>query len=194
MSTRTYTLTFTGAGTGTLPAGVFFYVISAAASLTIRTRGSTVAPIEFVGVGAGLKFGPVEPGKRWTYLDVESTVAQTVVVIVSDDAEVDIASTVSIAGSVNVNVAPASSATFGARVALAAAASSDIAANLTRKRITFYNWSASGGTLTIRDQSATTDAGAELTPGMSLELAYTGALRVRNNSTSSADWSYIEET
>lgn len=194
MSTRTYTLSFLGASTLTLPGGVFFYVKSAAAALTIRTRGSTTSPIEFTNVGAGLRFGPVPADKRWTYLDVTSAVVQTVEVVVSDDAEVDIASTVSVAGNVTVSDLPATAATFFARTTLATATSADIAANAARRRITIYNWSAGGGSLTIRDTGATTDAGAELQPGTSIELAFTGALRIRNNSGVSLDYSYIEES
>lgn len=40
MSTRTYSFTFAGAATLVAPGGVFFYIKSATAALTLRTRGS----------------------------------------------------------------------------------------------------------------------------------------------------------
>lgn len=169
MSTRTYTLSFSGAGTGVLPAGVFFYVKSASSALTIRTRGSTSAPIEFVDVGAGLKFGPVEPGKRWTYLDVTSAAAQTVVVIVSDDGEVDIASTVNVAGNVTVSEVPSSAIATPARVPVGAAEALLIAANASRRSLTIQLPTTATDSVNIGPSGGVAaDRGLELQPGASI--------------------------
>lgn len=178
MTTRTYTLTFAGAGTGVLPAGVFFYVKTATAALTIRTRGSTSSPIEFADVGAGLKFGPVPAEKRWTYLDVESAVAQVVTVIVSDDAEVDIASTVNVAGNVQVSEVPSVTLATPARVSLNTATDVPIvAASATRRRVTIQNPSTNTESVNVGPTGQlSTTRGLEIEPGTSFEFVTSAAI------------------
>lgn len=177
MTTRTYTLSFSGAGTGVLPAGVFFYVKSATAALTIRTRGNTSAPIEFTNVGAGLKFGPVPESKRWTYLDVESALAQTVEVVVSDDAEVDIASTVNVAGNVTVSEVPCTALSTPARVPVSTAETLLIAANATRRRLTVQAPSTNTASVNIGPSSELSPTrGFELQPGQAVELLTTASV------------------
>lgn len=193
MSTRTYTLNFTAPATLTLPSGIFFYIKSASAALNIDTRGSTTAPVNFNNVGAGLRFGPVPEAKRWTYLDVTSASVQTVEIVVSDDAEVDIASTVSVAGNVTTQELPSSALSSQAKTALATATSVDIPANAARKRITIQNWSDSAGNFCVRDQTGTADAGEEIQSGMGRMFATTAALRIRNNSGASVNYSWNEE-
>lgn len=196
MTTRTYTLTFTGAATLTAPSGVFFYIKSATSALTLRTRGSTTAPIEFSNVGAGLKFGPVAIEKRWTYLDVTSAIAQTVELVVSDDGEVDIASTVTVAGSVTVQELPSTAIATPARITRATGGASTIAANPARKRITIANPSdnATPGLLYVQAVGAGAGRGIPLDPGLFVELATTAAIDIRNDSGASVDFTQFEET
>jgi hypothetical protein len=80
------------------------------------------------------------------------------------------------------------------KAALATGNSLDVSANLTRKRITICNESASLGSVWFRDQSAVTDAGVELQPGQSQQVDGTYAFRVRNNSGASANISFNEES
>lgn len=196
MSTRTYTLSFLGASTLALPGGVFFYVKSAAAALTIRTRGNTTAPIEFSNVGAGLRFGPVAIDKRWTYLDVTSANVQTVEVVVSDDAEVDIASTVSVAGNVTTSDLPSTAIATPARVTRATGGATTIVANPARRRITIANPSdnATPGLLYLQAVGAGAGRGIPLDPGTFVELVTTAAIDVRNDSGVSVDFTQFEET
>jgi hypothetical protein len=194
MSTRTYSLPFTAAGTIPLPGGVFFYVKSASAALTITTRGSTTAPIEFVNVGAGLRFGPVDIDKRWTYLDVASASAQTVEVIVSDDAEVDIASTVNVAGSVTVVELPATVVASPAPNVIANGGILSIAASASRKRIKICSDPANAGNVYIQAPGAGAGRGIPLQPGMYEEVQGTYAFDVRNNSGASCTVTQYEES
>lgn len=117
MSTRTYTLTFSGGETIPLPGGVFFLVTRASSALTIRTRGTPGSPLEFSSVGAGLSYGPVTFDKKWTYLDVTSAAAQVVEVIVSEEGEVKVGSVVSVSGSVETVAQPSTTLATPARIA-----------------------------------------------------------------------------
>lgn len=194
MSTRTYTLTFLGAGTATLPAGVFFYIKSASAALSITTRGSTTAPIEFTNVGAGLRFGPVPGEKRWTYLDVTSATAQVVEAVVSDDAEVDIASTVNVAGSVTVQELPATALATPAASNVLTATALSVAANPARKRIKVCNDPVNTGTVYLQAVGAGAGRGVPIQPGMYEEVKGTYAFDVRNDSGSTVVVTLAEET
>lgn len=194
MSTRTYTLTFLAAGTATLPAGVFFYIKSASAALSIVTRGSTTAPIEFTNVGAGLRFGPVPGEKRWTYLDVTSSVAQVVEAVVSDDAEVDIASTVNVAGSVTVQELPATALSTPAASNILTATALSIPANPARKRIKVCNDPANTGNVYLQSVGAGAGRGVPIQPGMYEEVAGVYAFDVRNDSGSTVVVTLAEET
>lgn len=194
MSTRTYTLPFTAAGTIPLPSGVFFYVKSASAALTIRTRGSTSSPIEFTNVGAGLRFGPVSADKRWTYLDVTSAAVQTVEVVVSDDAEVDIASTVTVAGNVTVAELPATTVATPAANVIANGSFLAIAANASRKRIKICSDPNNLGNVYIQAPSAGPNVGIPLQPGMYEEVQGTYAFHVHNNSGASCTVTQYEES
>lgn len=194
MSTRSYSLTFSGAGTAKLPAGVFFYIKQAVAALTIETEGVPRSPVRFDNVGAGLKYGPVQEEKRWTYLAITSSVAQVVEVIVSDDAEVDIASTVTVSGAVSVTEVPTTALSSPDDIAVSANASSDIAANGARRRITIGALSTNTDSLRVRTTAGTTNAGVELQPGVWVSLTTTSAIRVRNNSAASQSYFILEET
>lgn len=195
MGTRTYSLTFNAPATIELGAGRFFFIKSATAALTLETNGDKGSPVRFDNVGAGLKYkAPLE--LRWRTLRITSAAIQTVEIVLSDDAEVDIANTVTVSGSVTVQEQPSTTLTPGAKAALAAAASLDIAANAARRRISISNWASSGGggTVCVRDQAATADAGVELQPGQTMEFQTVAALRVRNNGAAAADISYLEES
>lgn len=194
MSTRTYTLTFSGAGTLTLPGGVFFYIKSASAALSITTRGSTTAPIEFTNVGAGLRFGPVPIDKRWTYLDVTSAGAQLVEAVVSDDAEVDIASTVNVAGNVTVQELPATAFSTPAASNVATATALTVAANAARKRIKVCNDPANAGTVYVQTVGAGAGRGIPVQPGMYEEVRGTYTFDVRNDSGATCVITLAEET
>lgn len=137
MSTRNYTLTFSGAGTLTAPGGRFLYIKSSTAPVTITARGATAQPIALSDVDAGTKFGPVPLELKWTYLDVASAVAQVVVLTISDDAEMDLASTVIVAGNVTTTETAATAITTPARVSVGSVTPTLlIAQNLTRRMLT----------------------------------------------------------
>jgi len=178
MSTRSYRYTFSGAATLTAPGGRFFFVKSATAPISISARGNTTAPIEFTDVGAGLKFGPVPAELRWTYLDITSGVAQIVDVIISDDAEVDVASTVNVAGSVAIMETPSTALATPVRVALNTATDTLIAAaNASRRRITIQNPPGNIDSANIGPSgSLSTTRGLEVEPGAAVEICTTAAI------------------
>lgn len=135
MSTRTYSVVFNAAGSADLPAGRFFFVKSASAALSIETVGNPGAPVRFENVGAGLKF-KAGAEQRWKQLRITSAAVQTVEVVISEESEVDISSTVTVSGSVTVVAQPSTTIATPARVALSAAADTLIvAANASRKRL-----------------------------------------------------------
>lgn len=168
MTTRTYAYTFTAPGTLTAPGGRFFFVKSASAAVNISTRGSTTAPMVFTAVGAGLKFGPVAPELRWTYLDIESATPQVVEVIVSDDADVDVANTVNVAGSVMVTNVLGVGLNTPARIAVGTAETALAAANVSRRSITFQAMNANTAAVNVGTAgSVSATRGVELQPGSS---------------------------
>jgi hypothetical protein len=181
MSTRTYSYSIGAGGTAVAPGGRFFYVKSATSSINISTRGTPSSPVDFIGVGAGLKFGPVEADKTWRFLDITSAVAQVVEIVISDDAEVDIASTVNVAGSVMVTDVPSTLVATPARIATNITTDTVLAAaNLTRRRVTIQNPSGNSDSVNVGpDGSLSTTRGVELEPGMSFEFATTAAISAR---------------
>jgi hypothetical protein len=136
VTTRNYSLVFGAGEQKTLPGGVFFLVTAATSAISIVTRGSQATPRRFDSVGAGLSFGPIDASKAWTYLDVTSAGAQTVEIIVSDDAEVRVGNVVSVSGSVATTQLPSSAHATPARIACPIGADTLlIAANGARKRL-----------------------------------------------------------
>lgn len=195
MSTRTITLSFTGAGTITAPGGRFFFIKSASSALAIRARGATAQPIAFDDVGAGLKFGPVPEELRWTYLDVTSTVAQVVTLIISDDAEVDVASTVNVAGQVSVMQQPSTTLSTPARIATNITTDTLLsAANANRRSITIQNPAANVDTVNVgASGELATDRGFEVEPGTSVTFVTSAAIYARAV-TNTPSVQVIEET
>jgi hypothetical protein len=181
MSSRNYTLTFSGAGTLTAPGGRFLYIKAASAELTITARGATTQPIVLEGIGAGTKFGPVPPELKWTYLDVTSAAPQVVTLFISDDAEVDIVSTVNVAGQVATVEMPSVTVATPARIATNTATDTLIAAqNLSRRRITVQNPSSNVDSVTVGPTgSLSTTQGVEIEPGMSFQFVTFAALYAR---------------
>jgi|SRR5689334_9252101 len=178
MSTRTLSYTFAGGETLAAPGGRFFFVKAASGLLDIRTRGNTTAPIEFVGVGAGLKFGPVPIELAWRYLDITSASAQVVQIIISDDAEVDIASTVNVAGNVTTSEMPSSSVATPPRVSVGTSQTLLIAANINRKSVMVCAPQANTDSVNVGPAgSVGASQGLELQPGQTLgPIATTAAL------------------
>lgn len=172
MSSRNYTLTFSSAGTLTAPGGRFFYLKAASAALTITARGATTQPIVLEDLAAGTKFGPVPLELRWTYLDVTSAVAQVVTIFVSDDAEVDIASTVNVAGNVTTSEMPSTTIATPARVSVGSGAEVLlIAQNLARKRLLVQAVDANTAIVTIGPTGGVSSTrGIELPAGASVPL------------------------
>lgn len=193
MSTKTYTLHFTGPGMLPLPQGRFFMIKSASAALDIVARRRDGQPTEFQNVGAGLKFNALET-QRWYQLDVSSSVAQVVEIVISDEAQVDFSNTVSVAGTAQTEEMPSQAISTPAGGTLATGTQANIAANPARRRITISNWSQSGGSIYVRDQAGTSDAGIEIQPGMGFTLHTVAALRIVNNSGASASYTILEET
>lgn len=193
MATLKDKLTFAGAGTQRAAGrGRFFLIVAAASPVTIRCRqpnkGAGIV-IENVGV---CRIGPVGEDSAWEEVTIQSAAAQIVEYINGDDP-VDFPNAVSIAGDVVTQERPSAALTSQAKTALATANNVDIAANLLRKAIVIQNWSDSAGNFCVRDQAGTTDAGEEIQAGMGRRFAVTGALRIRNNSGVSVNYSWNEE-
>jgi hypothetical protein len=91
---------------------------------------------------------------------------------------------------------PASAISTPARVTLATANASAIAANLSRRRITIANPSdnATPGLVYVQATGAGAGRGYPLDPGTSVQVETTAALDVRNDSGVSVDYTIFEET
>ena len=179
----------------TFGAGRIWYLKSASAPVTITCEqyrsGASVR--KFINVAAGFKF-KADPDDGWVYLRMLSALAQNIEIIIGDD-DVEVANAVTVSGGVFTNETPSSAfATTVAETALGAASSANIAANLSRRRITVNASSTNTASLWIRDQAAITNGGIELQPGLFVELKTTAAFRIRNNSAGAQSYSLTEET
>ena len=196
MSTKTYVLTFAGAGMLPLPQGTFFMIKSAVAALSINAVRRDGQPVAFENVGAGLQYNGNKAGVKWYSLEVSSSVAQVVEIVISDDAEVSFANTVSVAGGVAMTETPSAVVATPARITRATAGATTIAANPARRRITICNPSdnATPGLLYVQAVGAGAGRGLPLDPGLTAEFKTTAALDVRNDSGVSVDFTVFEET
>lgn len=178
-----------------LAPGNFFFLLNASANISITfDRGG----VNFgaADIGAGYVKGNV---REWDRAVITGPAGTTVQFFygtedLSEDFTDFRAQIATISGVTAVAEQPAASIVSTASAALATGNSLDISANLARRRITICNESTSGGSVWVRDQLATTNAGEELQPGTSKEFKGTYALRVRNNSGFSANISTNEES
>jgi hypothetical protein len=195
MSARNYAQTIGAGETIRLPAGRYFFVRTAAAALDITTEGNPGSPLRFIGIGAGTKFGPVEPGQQWRFLLVASAVAQNVEIIISDDGNFEVASTVTVSGTASTAELPSAALADTADTNQAINTQTVIAANLSRRRITIGVLSTSPEPVRV-SQAGGAGRGIEIAPGTQREFKTTAALTVRNTnvnaSGSDAVW-YAEE-
>lgn len=192
MTTEVFSFSFDGTGTDTktAPGGIFFYVVTAAAALTIRADGPANTVNKFIGVGSGFRFGPADDTQRWRYLRIDSATAQNVTLIVGDDA-VEIANAVTIAGLVQVVQAAATGMQSIADVSVNATTQAAIAANLNRRSITIGNISTNTASFRVAEAgAAAANRGDEIQPGMSITYFTTAALSIFN--TGSAAQSYTK--
>jgi hypothetical protein len=181
MASRNYLQTLGAGQVIRLPAGRFFMVRTASAPLDITAEGRPGAPVDFIGITAGSRFGPLPEGMGWRHLRVTSASAQNVEIIISDDGDFDVANTVSVAGAVATTDVPSSSIVATANTTVGVSSSLDIAANLSRRRITICNDLNSQTHVWVRDQTGTASGGIQLAPGMAVTLETTAAIRIRNN-------------
>lgn len=193
MSARNYSQTLGAGETITLPAGRYFYVRTALTAIDVVSEGNPGSPARFIGISAGAKFGPVSEGRGWKKLKVTSALAQSIEIVISDDGDFEISSSVTVAGSVLTSEAPASSVTDLPAVSrLNATQGALIAANVTRKRITVTASSANAGICFVRAVGGANNL-AELAPGMSWQFKGTYALEVRNDTGAAANFYLFEE-
>jgi len=195
MTTEVIAQALTAGVQATFGQGRLFYIKTATSPLTIVTEqyrsGASVR--KFINVPAGFKFA-ADPGEGWVQMRVISALSQNVEIIIGDD-DVELSNAVTVSGSVvTQDQASTGFATTVAETALAAANSADIAANLSRRRITVMASSTNTGSLWVRDQAGITNGGIELQPGLFVELRTTAAFRIRNNSAGAQSYSLSEET
>lgn len=196
MTTELFQYTFDGSGTDTktTPGGKFFYVVQAVSALTIFADGPPKAVNRFVGIGAGLKFGPVSDDQAWRYLRITSAGAQTITIIVGTD-DVDIANAVTISGLVQTVVTPATGMVTVADVNVNAGAQGAIAANAARRSITIGNISTNLASFRIAEAgAAAANRGDELQPGQNITYFNTGALSIFNTGAANQSYTKSEQT
>jgi hypothetical protein len=193
VSARNYVQTLGAGETIRLPAGRYFYIRTATSPLDIVSEGNPGSPLRFIGVSAGAKFGPVAEGQGWRFLIVTSALAQNIEITISDDGLFEIASSVTVTGSVLTSEAPASTATDSAPVVRANGTQGAlIAANVSRKRVHVTADSANGGICYVRAVGGANNL-AELAPGQTWTFKGTYALEVRNDTGAAATFYLFEE-
>lgn len=192
MSTRTYTIAFTGPGDHWLPQGRFFMIKSAAAALNITCERADAQPVVFENVGAGLQYNSLDAGK-WLKMRVESQAAQVVEIVISDDSTVSFANTVSVAGAVatqeqpttTTHDTPAVTVPNGSQALL-------IAARPTRRKAVIQADSNNAASCYVRAIGGANNV-LELQPGMSFVHAGVDGLDVRNDTGAAATFYIMEQ-
>jgi len=182
-------------GEAVLGPGNFFFLLNAAANVTVSfQRGGTTFGATDIGAGY-LKRNVSE----WNRATITGPAGTSVTFfygnedIAEDDTDFRGGIT-TIAGVAAFAEQPAATLVSTANAALATANSLDISANLSRRRISIHSDSINAGSVWVRDQAGTTDAGQELQPGQTIEVKGTYAIRVRNNSGVSVNLSTNEES
>jgi hypothetical protein len=195
MSTRTLTLAFAGGETLRLPGGRFLFIKAATAALDIvlREEGSG-AQNQLTGVGAGARYKREASQPAWRFTEVASVSAQTVTLILSDDAEFDVATSVAVTGSVSVADVPSTTVATPVAGSRATGGADSIAANTSRRRITICALSTNTGSLFVQAVGAGAGRGYELQPGTSAEFRTTAALDIRNDSGATQAYMTFEES
>lgn len=166
MTTEVLSYTISAGTTVRAPRGRLFFIKTAANPVSITASGRPGAPIKFSNVTAGLKYGPVDESEHWEYLEITSATTQTVELIIGDD-DVEVAGTVSIAGTVTVSDANSTVSTL-ADVTLAATTLGQAVAAGIRKSVTITALSTNAGSVRIGDTFASATRGLELQPGQSI--------------------------
>lgn len=172
-SPRDYYLTFGGAGSREIKArGRFLRVLDApAASVFLAFDGSTELERR---AGQGINFGGWF--ERFT---VRSTVAQTVLVCVSDERQDDDQESVSV--SVAATLAPGNTLGAGGDVNIAGASSALLAAgDATRLALVVANPATNTDPVRVGGAGVGAASGIELSPGDSITLATTAAVHGYN--------------
>lgn len=192
--TRTYTVALTAGAEQVLPGGRFLFILSATAALDIELTDANGTPSDINGVGAGSRMRRLN-GEPWRYTKLLSATSQTVIIVLSDDAEFDVASAVTVTGGVQTTEIPSTALADTPAVALPNATTTPIvAANLARKRVTISNPSTAAGSFFIRNALAATNNLFEIQPGQSAEFKTTAGLWGRNDSGGALSALVLEET
>jgi len=196
MALRRISRTIPPTGVVEVQTGNLFLLISTASAVNVLvyTGGS---PEEFNGMLAGLKIQRVKP---WDNLQLVGTAGASIEFwFGSENVEFDdvniFTQIATLSGTSSVAIAASSVFTSQAKTTVAASTNVDIAANLSRKRISITNWSDSFGSFSVRDQAAAVDAGNELQPGQTMQFDTTAALRLRSDATAgNHNYSWNEES
>jgi hypothetical protein len=174
VSTRVYTETLVAGLAKSLPQGRFFYIASATAALDIElARRNSGNVSQFQGVGAGLKYNGLD-SDRWYEMRVTSAVPQVITVYISDDAEIDVASTVSIAGAVNVS--PVASSGFAVNPQTVTNVAAIIAGAGARRRVLIQVPSTENQSVFVGGAGVTVASGLEIQPGQFVAFDTTAAI------------------
>ena len=190
MTTEVLSYTIAAGATVRAPRGRLFYVKSAPnGGLTITASGRPGAPIKFSNVSAGLRYGIVEESQVWEYLEITSSTAQTVEMIIGDD-DVEIAGTVSIAGTVATREAPGTPS-VASDATLAAGANAANVANAAAKETWFGVTAASAGAMRVAfNNTASATLGFEIQPGTMVSFPTGAGWSVYNPNSVSITWFY----
>lgn len=178
MTTEVLQQTLQAGAPGYFGQGRIFYIkTSANGGLTIRARksgqGSTNVR-SFLNIAAGMKF-KADVGDGWDILEVTSATTQLVELIVGDD-DVEVSSAVTVNGSVTVADILPTSFTNTAPVVLAPAVAIQlIAANIARKKVTFFADPAAADPVFFRGLIGGNNLGF-VQGGMGYGFANTGAI------------------
>lgn len=177
--------------------GNLLFILDATANVTVTfERGGTT--FGAIDVSAGYVKRNIT---EWERAVLTGTAAATVEffygteLIAEDDT--DFRQTIAtIAGVTTVAEQPSSALATGADVAVAAGATSDIAANLGRKRLLVGADVANADPLPlrVRNTAAATAQGAQLQAGQSIKLPTTAAVRVMNPGAVAQTYWFLEES
>lgn len=191
MTTEVLSYTISAGTTVRAPRGRLFFIKTAASPVSITASGRPGAPIKFSNVTAGLKYGPVDESEHWEYLEITSATTQTVELIIGDD-DVEVAGTVSVAGTVTVQDGNTTVVTIS-DVSCTAGATTQLLVG-TRKSATFTLSPNAIGSIRFGNSLVTATSGLEIQPGQTWQSFASNGLYAYNPNASAVTISGIYET
>lgn len=179
-----------------MPGGNYILFLTATAAVELQMLRDGTSD-RFIGVTGGLLLRRIKPYQNIVIIGTAGVSVEVIVgseVVEKDETDIRLAVT-AIAGTISTTIAPSSILSTPDDNALAVSATENIAANLSRKRITIGVLSTELVGVRAQAVGANDASGVEIQPGTSYTFETTASIDVRNNdATNATSYWILEET